>query len=98
MVMFFQEPGSLLLEFSKGLMSWIHNVDFGGNTNFYYASMGFEEEEIVSFDYKKDIGTYKLGSVRGSGDINASKSNLVNSPKLFINELNVSVDKKLTRK
>lgn len=96
-IIFFQEPGILLLELAEALIPWIQGVNFDGEADFYYASMDFEEEPIVSFNYKKNAEVYKLGSVWGSGDFDVRKGDLVNAAMLFISELKVSIDKRLAQ-
>lgn len=88
---FFQESGILLLELSNALESWLQKINSDENASFYYASMDFEEEPIVAFDYRDDEELYKLRSVWGVGNVEVPRNELVNASKLFINELNASI-------
>lgn len=95
---FFREPGILLLELSQQMESWIAEVDLSDSANFYYASMDFEEEPILAFSYDASKGSYHLESVWSVGEISANKNELVNACKIFINELNSAIQKKIKEK
>lgn len=91
----FQEPGILLLEFSNALESWLNKIGADDNADFYYASMDFEEEPIVAFEYKHNESVYRFASVWGMNDGDVARNELVNASKLFINELNSEIQKQL---
>ena len=93
----FDEEGILLVELSEKLDSWIVRLDVESDlvSDFYYASMDFEEEPILAFNYNVDEQIFRIESVWSKGKTAVKKGELVNACKIFINQLNGAVQEKI---
>jgi len=70
---FLDVSGILLVEFAIVLDKWLRRAVFSP-TDFYYASMDFEEEPVLAFCYDSRLDRFRLESVWSEADVGSIAS------------------------
>ena len=87
------EPDILLIEFCTSLHKWLNILD-DNQLDFYYASMDFEEEPILSFSYIQNLDKYEIKSVWGHSTAYVTLKEITNACTIFFNDLKNELLKK----
>ena len=87
------EPDILLIEFCTSLHKWLNILD-DNQLDFYYASMDFEEEPILSFSYIQNLDKYEIKSVWGHSTGYVTLKEITNACTIFFNDLKNELLKK----
>lgn len=78
----FEEPEFLIYEFFKALDSWVKGQKLTGD-NFYFASMDYEEEPVVAFNYDAELVQYNFDSVFKLGEAVFDIDDIIESHAVF---------------
>ncbi|PIE40579.1 MAG: hypothetical protein CSA49_07765 [Gammaproteobacteria bacterium] len=87
----FEEPGILLLELSQALTKWVDEVSSGKDVDFYYASMDFEEEPILTFTCSDTDSQYEVKSVWIKSESSSNRSELIAASKSYVKDLDIAI-------
>ena len=82
----FKEPEFLIYEFFDALHNWV-NSDGSEGSDFYFASMDYEEEPVISFRYDNDTKSYVFESVFQISPAKFSFKDILHSHRQFMVDL-----------
>jgi len=90
-VIFFNQPGTLLIEFAMLIDKWLDKVKVDEFANFTFDTMD-NDEPILSFDYVKG-DFYKIDSIWKDAEVEEliSKQEIINAFEKYIDTLEVEL-------
>jgi len=87
-ILFFSQPGILLIEFASFIHKWLDKIESAGKANFIYETMD-HDEPILTIKYVKDEN-YRIDSIWREKEMTQmiSKKEIITEFKKYLDNLN----------